>query len=91
MLRGNSVVRVGYNSHRTHTRAKNTHTGCLHAEMDALIAAKPGDKLVVFRWTKDSDQPTMAKPCKHCQQQIREAGIKKTYYSDWSGEIRRMK
>lgn len=85
------MIRVGYNSNQTHTRAKDTHTSCLHAEMDALIASRPGDKLIVFRWTKDSDRPTMAKPCKHCQKQIREAGISKTFYSDWSGKTQRLR
>ena len=89
LLRGKTPIRIGINSRRTHTSAVREHSACLHAEMDALIAAKPGDTLVVFRWTKRSAEPTMAKPCTHCEARIKQAKIKKVFFTNWQGEMER--
>lgn len=83
-------VRVGINRNKTHPKAKRAfpsghEAACLHAEMDALIAAQPGDTLEVIRWLKDGTV-TMAMPCEHCQRWIRERGIRKVRYTDWNGQ-----
>lgn len=63
-----------------------------HAEAHALqLADRIGGKikkLIVLRFRKDGTI-TMAKPCFHCQEMLKEHGIpfKIVYYSDDKGEI----
>ncbi len=88
-------VRVGINRNKTHPKARRTFSGgheaaCLHAEMDALIAAQPGDVLEVMRWLKDGSL-TMAKPCEHCQRWIKASGVRKVRYTDWNGQWKEMR
>ena len=92
LFRGKRIVRVGTNSTKTHPRFRRTHSNGdesahLHAEMDVLRFAKPGDTLMVFRFLADGT-PSMSKPCPHCQKFIREAGITKVEYTDWSGDVK---
>lgn len=91
LLRGKHVVKIGTNSDKTHPRFKRTYKdgSCrshLHAEMDVLRFAKPGDEIYVFRFSAEGDL-TMAKPCRFCEKFIRDTKIKRVYYSDWSGNI----
>jgi deoxycytidylate deaminase len=91
LYRNKSVIRVGVNQCKTHRKFgrvqdngfENYH---LHAEMDALVNSKPGDILHVLRFSKKGAL-TMAMPCKHCMSFIKSHGIKKVYYSDWTGTI----
>lgn len=90
LWRKRKPVRIGTNRNKTHPRAvrtfeDNSQAACLHAEMDALIAAQPGDTLEVLRWLKDG-RLTMAKPCEHCQKWIRESRIRKVRYTNWEGQ-----
>lgn len=88
LKRGKTLIRVGINQDIQHPRffrfANGNHLAFLHAEMDALIAARPGDTLVVTRWQKNG-RVTMSRPCRHCQAFIKEAGISRVIYSDWDG------
>jgi len=90
LKRGKSVIRIGVNQKRENGRFLRVVDGMrfayLHAEMDALIAARPGDTLIVYRWKKNG-QLSMAKPCKHCVGHIREAGIRKVIFSHWDGKL----
>lgn len=95
LYRGQSLIKMGTNTEKTHPRYirtyKSGHCGAeLHAEMSVLTRAKPGDTLVVFRWTKDGCL-NMSHPCEHCMTFIRQAGIKKVIYSDWDGQIKTFK
>jgi deoxycytidylate deaminase len=93
LWRGKSLVRIGTNQEKTHPhfhrKYKNGSAHNLHAEMDVLRFAKPGDTIVVMRWSAKG-QMTMAKPCPHCQKFIKEAGITEVTYSDWDGEMQTM-
>lgn len=91
LRRGKSNIRIGINNSKTNPRFSRTYKDghtcyTLHAEMDALIAAQPGDTLIVFRWSKRG-KVTMARPCRHCQRHIKEAGIKSVVYSHWNGKF----
>ena len=63
-----------------------------HAEVHALqLAKRAGGKIrevVVLRWTK-SGRMTMARPCKHCKEQLDKYGVKDRIikHSDWKGRI----
>lgn len=93
LWRGKSIVRIGTNQDKTHPafhrKYKNGDAHNLHAEMDVLRFAKPGDTIVVMRWSARGEL-TMAKPCPHCQKFIRAAGIAEVTYSDWDGEMKNL-
>ena len=80
--RGGAVVAVGYNHDET------------HAEVAALGKVWPnkrkGLRIWSFRLRRDG-QLGMAKPCKKCQQFLRENGVKVVYYSGPDGKMERMK
>jgi len=94
LKRKKSFIRYGTNSTKTNPRfarkQKNgTYDYHLHAEMDVLRFAKPGDVVYVLRFLANGEL-TMAKPCRFCQGFLAEAGIKKVYYSDWDGNFKKM-
>lgn len=83
IVKGNRVMGIGYNSTKTHPKAK-TRFKTLHAEHDALLDTGLNDvkgaTAYVYRETKDGC-PACAKPCPACQEIFKTAGIKKVYYS----------
>lgn len=89
LKRGGKVIRVGVNTDKTHPRFKRQYEdgewgSHMHAEMNVLRFAQPGDVIEVMRFSK-SEELTMAKPCRWCQKFIREAGIKKVLYTNDDG------
>lgn len=66
-----------------------------HAEMHALQLAKKQKakvkKMLVLRFGARGNV-TMARPCKHCQKNLRESGIRPSLiqYSDFNSTIRKM-
>ena len=95
LKRGKKVVKIGENTYKTHPRFKRTYpdgtTGShMHAEMNVLRFAKPGDTIEVIRFLKTGGR-AMAKPCQYCMKHIREAGIKEIKYTNPEGEWECMK
>lgn len=91
LKRKGRVVRVGENTDKTHPKFKRqykdgTWGSHMHAEMNVLRFAQPGDEIEVMRFTKCGHHMTMAKPCPLCEEQMRLAGIRKVKYTNWSGE-----
>jgi len=89
LRRNGKVVRVGENTDKTHPRFKRqypdgTWASHMHAEMNVLRFAKPGDTIEVMRFC--GDRLAMAKPCPHCMRFMKEAGIKKVRYTNQDGE-----
>ena len=71
LKRNGRVVRIGENTNKTHPRFKRqyedgTWASHMHAEMNVLRFAKPGDEIEVMRFKRCSHETTMAKPCKLC-------------------------
>ena len=96
LRRNGHVVRIGENTSKTHPRFRRqysdgTWASHMHAEMNVLRFAQPGDELEVLRFKKCGHDWTMAKPCQLCMEHIRSAGIKKVRYTNWSGEWEEMK
>ena len=90
LKRGKKVVKVGENTNKTHPKYKRTYPdgqqgSHMHAEMNVLRFAKPGDTLEVLRFLKTGGR-AMAKPCQYCMKHIKEAGIKKVRYTNFDGE-----
>ena len=78
---------------RTLTRQykDGTWASHMHAEMNVLRFAKPGDEIEVMRFTACGKHMTMARPCPLCEAEIRKAGIKRVRYTNWEGEWEELK
>ena len=90
LRRKGRVVRIGENTSKTHPRfirqyEDGTWASHMHAEMNVLRFAQPGDEIEVMRFAKCSHELTMAKPCKLCMKAMQDAGIKRVKYTDWEG------
>jgi tRNA(Arg) A34 adenosine deaminase TadA len=95
LKRNGRVVKVGENTGKTHPRFKRqysdgTWASHMHAEMNVLRFAEPGDEIEVIRFRKCDHARTMARPCPVCIDHLREAGIKKVRYTNWDGEWEEM-
>ena len=91
LLRKGDVVKIGENTTKTHPRFKRYYNdgssaACMHAEMNVLRFAKPGDVIEVLRFSKKDHSLTMAKPCELCMKEMRKSEIKKVRYTNWQGE-----
>ena len=91
LRRRGRVVKIGENTDKTHPRFKRqykdgTWASHMHAEMNVLRFARPGDEIEVLRFSKCGHERTMAKPCALCMREIRLAGIKKVRFTNWRGE-----
>ena len=91
LRRNGRVVKIGENTNKTHPRFRRqyddgTWASHMHAEMNVLRFARPGDELEVLRFRKCNHELTMARPCDLCMKHIRKAGIKKVRYTNWDGE-----
>jgi len=94
IVRGGSVVSVGFNKKPTNTfvehyadiaRGKRDYCMSTHAELDAICKARAkvdlrGTKLFVTR-IKPSGGMGMARPCEICMGALENYGIKRVYYS----------
>lgn len=83
IVKGNRILGTGFNSTKTHPRS-NDEFKTLHAETDALlscnIGAAKGAVAYVYRITKDG-KPAMSKCCESCEKMLKDAGIKRIYYT----------
>ena len=91
LRRNGMVVKIGENTDKTHPRFKRqyedgTWASHMHAEMNVLRFAQPGDEIEVLRFTKCSQERTMGKPCSLCMKEIIKSGIKRVRYTNWDGE-----
>ena len=91
LRRNGDVVKIGENTNKTHPRFKRQYSdgswaSHMHAEMNVLRFAQPGDEIEVIRFSKCSHTRTMAKPCETCMAEMKKAGIKKVKYTNWQGE-----
>lgn len=80
LYRNNKLVRIGINGarHRPefmrfYSNKRNKAYSC-HAEMDAILMAKPGDRLEVMRWLANGSLAN-ARPCVHCRRRIKRLGL----------------
>tara|TARA_R110002110_G_scaffold159572_5_gene357450 strand:- start:519 stop:878 length:360 start_codon:yes stop_codon:yes gene_type:complete len=96
LWRNGKIVKTGTNSSKTHPRfirrySDGSFGACMHAEMNVIRFAKPGDIIQVMRFKKCGEGLAMAKPCTHCMKHIREAGIKYVRYTNPEGAWETMK
>ncbi len=91
LRRKGKVVRIGENTNKTHPRFRRQYedgewAANMHAEMNVLRFAQPGDIVEVMRFSKCSHELTMAKPCPLCMKHLKESGISKVRYTNWQGD-----
>ncbi|MFA6049732.1 MAG: hypothetical protein WC761_00775 [Candidatus Paceibacterota bacterium] len=105
IVRGGSVVSVGYNKRGTNAfvehygdMAKGKRDWCLstHAEMDAVLKARgkidlKGCKVFVARRRKLDGLCANARPCEICQHVLYNYGIRRVYYTISENEFGQMK
>ena len=96
LRRNGRVVKIGENTNKTHPRFKRqyedgTWASHMHAEMNVIRFAKPGDELEVMRFKKCDHTLSMAKPCSLCMKEISRVGIKKIRYTNWNGDWEEIK
>ena len=91
-----TIISKGCNSFvKTHPRQKELadqvglyHKIFLHAEIAALVKAhKKVDTLIVVRIRQSDNTIAMAKPCPVCTEAIKQAGVRKVYFTDDSGKL----
>jgi len=95
LRRNGRVIKIGENTSKTHPRFKRqypdgTFASHMHAEMNVLRFAEPGDKIEVLRFKKGGVERSMAKPCHFCQSALKKAGVLNIRYTDWDGKWRNM-
>lgn len=95
LRRKGRIIRVGVNTDKTHPRFKRQYTdgtwgSQMHAEMNVLRFAQPGDELEVARYLKCGNKFAMARPCDHCVRYIQDAGISSVKYTNTQGEWEKM-
>ena len=91
LRRNGCVVKIGENTSKTHPRFKRQYPdgswgSHMHAEMNVLRFAQPGDEVEVMRFKKCDHMWTMAKPCSLCVNHLIACGIKKIRYTNWEGK-----
>lgn len=91
LRRNGRVVKIGENTDKTHPRFTRTYKdgnwgAHMHAEMNVLRFAQPGDVIEVMRFSACSHKLTMAKPCPYCMEHLKESGIAKVRYTNWQGD-----
>jgi deoxycytidylate deaminase len=92
ILKGSRLISIGWNdSRKTHPSSGTRYHG-IHAEFSAIVGnyktSLHGATIFVARLKKNC--LGMAKPCPACEQLIREAGIKKVYFTNNDGQVERL-
>lgn len=89
------IISIKTNSYKTHPRmvelSRSVRWGYkkifLHAEVAALINSPiPAHTIIIARITRDGEL-ALAKPCPICQLAIREAKVKRTFFTNEKGEL----
>lgn len=87
------VLKVGINKSKTHPLLDPyTEYPHLHAETDAIINSRgriKGASILVVRTNRQGTSRGMSRPCEVCTKMIRRVGIKRVYWYDWNGELRK--
>lgn len=88
IVKGGRVISVGINSMRNHPDhvADARTQSSTHAEAAAIRAAGrytdlSGATIFIARIARDGKTPMMSAPCVNCQKALKEAGIKKVFYT----------
>lgn len=87
IVRGNSIVSLGFNKLKTHPKAKSPYQQ-LHAEISAILAVDRPDfsKCGAYTYREHKDGTlALSKPCTYCQAALAEIGIEKAFFTSDEG------
>lgn len=88
----NKPISKGWNSNLAHGGLRKKYgQRSHHAETHCMRGVKKADSILIVRLSRGSKKLTMSKPCDPCMNFLRDKGIKKIYFSNWSGEIEEMR
>ena len=92
VLKNKRIIGKGCNQKLTNNISKVFgYKNGLHAELLALFRARfEGDTIIVVRLLKNNNL-SMSFPCKRCFDLIKKSGIKTVIFSDWEGNIQKIK
>lgn len=95
LRRNGKPIKIGANVSKTHPKFERVYSdgtsgAHMHAEMNVLRFARPGDEIEVMRFRKCDSELTMAKPCEYCMEHIRSSGISTVRYTNWDGDWEEM-
>jgi deoxycytidylate deaminase len=83
IAKGSRVLGLGVNSNKTHPKSTSRFK-TVHSEHQALINSGlseiQGATAYVYRETRDG-VPAMSKPCSSCTKLLKDAGVRKVYFS----------
>jgi deoxycytidylate deaminase len=90
IARRGQIMAVGFNKPKTHPAAVKYYSGHIHAELAAIIQVNKDDlrgaDLYSVRIMRSKGEPRgMGKPCRRCMEMIRDAGIKRIYFTNAEG------
>lgn len=88
-----TIVGLGCNKGKTHPAAVKCYSGCIHAELAAVLSANTsklvGADIFVCRvYKQDYNEIGLSRPCIHCMDLIRRSKIKQIYYTTADGKIK---
>lgn len=89
LIKNKSVVSRGFNKpgfNKVPAGYKNIHAEC----MAIISAQEAGDIIFVIRVGRNGEL-TCSRPCEKCMAFMKEHKIRKVYYSDWDGTIKKEK
>jgi deoxycytidylate deaminase len=84
------LISWGWNKNKTHPAAVVYYSNCIHAELAAILGVNkddlPGMDIYVARRMRSKGEPLgMSRPCKQCMVMLREARIRRIYYTTHDG------
>ncbi len=82
---------IGVNSQRCSAKYQRYYSEAkhrayrVHAEVDLLLKLETvPEQIYVMRFSAEGE-PTMARPCQHCQNFLRLRGVRRVRYTNWDG------
>lgn len=93
IVKGGRILSIGWNTDKKYN--KLSWYWDFHAEVHAILSIgikniPNNSKLYVCRIQKNNNL-SMAKPCDKCMALAKKAGITQIYYTDWNGEVTKLK
>lgn len=84
LVKKKRVISIGFNKYKTHSKSNHPYKN-IHCELDCILGIDlnilNGSSIYLYRETKDG-RPALSKPCKWCEQLLKNVGISRVYYTN---------
>ena len=82
LVKGGSVISVGFNKFRYDKEFSSPPKDTLHAEMACIkYSNRDIDGSVIYVYRENSKGIALSKPCHNCMDKLKKFGVKKVYYT----------